>query len=301
MYNLFLYLTTVLIWGLTWIAIKFQLGDVAPEVSIAYRFALASTLIFLFILVRRLPLKFGWRAQFYFALQGLFLFSLNYIFVYISELFLASGLVAIIFSTVILFNVLFGALFLHNPIRSQVVLGAVIGLVGLVLVFGTEMFSFDLSDQRLLGLVLAVLAVISASLGNIVSARNQRHHLPVVQTNAYGMAYGTLFMLLLAIIRGASINFDPSPEYLVSLIYLALFGSVIAFGTYLTLLGRIGPDRAAYVSILFPIIALVVSTLYEGLSWSPPQLFGVLLVLLGNVMVLSDIRGLLRRFSFKKV
>ena len=300
MYNLSLYLITVLIWGLTWIAIKFQLGVVAPEVSIAYRFILASAILFLFSLIRRLPMKFTWRSHFFFALQGLFLFSLNYILVYNAEFYLPSGLVAIIFSTVIFFNVFFGALFLHNPIRFQVVLGAVIGLTGLFLVFGSELLSFDIADQKMLGLVLAVLGVISASLGNILSARNQRNELPVVQTNAYGMAYGALYMLLLALIRGVEFNFDPSPDYLISLLYLALFGSVIAFGTYLTLLGRIGPDRAAYVSVLFPIIALTVSTVYEGLSWSLPQLFGVALVLLGNVMVLSDIGGIFRRISFKK-
>ena len=300
MYNLSLYLITVLIWGLTWIAIKFQLGVVAPEVSIAYRFILASAILFIFSILRRLPLRFGWRSQLFFALQGLFLFSLNYILVYNAELYLTSGLVAIIFSTVIFFNVFFGALFLRNPIRFQVVLGAVIGLTGLFLVFGSELLSFDIADQKMLGLVLAVLGVISASLGNILSARNQRNELPVVQTNAYGMAYGAIYMLLLALIRRVEFNFDSSPDYLISLLYLALFGSVIAFGTYLTLLGRIGPDRAAYVSVLFPIIALTVSTMYEGLSWSPPQFIGVVLVLLGNVMVLSDIRGLFRRISFKK-
>ena len=300
MYNLSLYLITVLIWGLTWIAIKFQLGVVAPEVSIAYRFILASAILFIFSILRRLPLRFGWRSQLFFALQGLFLFSLNYILVYNAELYLTSGLVAIIFSTVIFFNVFFGAIFLRNPIRFQVVLGAVIGLTGLFLVFGSELLSFDIADQKMLGLVLAVLGVISASLGNILSARNQRNEMPVVQTNAYGMAYGAIYMLLLALIRRVEFNFDSSPDYLISLLYLALFGSVIAFGTYLTLLGRIGPDRAAYVSVLFPIIALTVSTMYEGLSWSPPQFIGVVLVLLGNVMVLSDIRGLFRRISFKK-
>jgi drug/metabolite transporter (DMT)-like permease len=294
MYNLFLYLITVLIWGLTWVAIKFQLGVVAPEVSITYRFILASAILFIFSLSRRLPLKFAWRSHLFFALQGFFLFSLNYILVYNAEIYLSSGLVAIIFSTIVLFNVLFGALFLGNPIRFQVVLGAVIGLIGLTLVFGLELLSFDLADQVMLGIVLSILAVISASLGNIVSAHNQRNELPVVQTNAFGMAYGALFMLLLALVRGAAFNFDPSPSYLMGLLYLSIFGSVIAFGCYLTLLGRIGPDRAAYVSVLFPIIALIVSTMYEGLSWNLSQFMGAGLVLLGNVMVLSkkEYRGL---------
>jgi len=123
-------------------------------------------------------------------------------------------------------------------------------------------------------------------MGNIVSARNQRHDLPVVQTNAFGMAYGAFVMLLLAILKGSSLTFDFSAEYVLSLLYLSLFGSVIAFGTYLTLLGKIGPDRAAYVTVTFPIIALLLSTLFEDLVWTLPQIYGVLVVIIGNVIVL---------------
>lgn len=299
MYNLTLYLITVIIWGLTWIAIKFQLGDVAPEVSIAYRFTLAALILFLFSVLRRLPLRFDLRAHSFFALQGLFLFSLNYILVYNAELYLPSGLVSIIFSMIIFFNVLFGALFLRNPIRIQVILGAVLGLLGLLLVFGAELFSFNSADEKMLGLGLAFLSTISASLGNIVSARNQRNSLPVIQTNAFGMAYGAIFMLVLSLLRGSQFNFDPSPGYIVSLLYLAIFGSVVAFGAYLTLLGRIGPDRAAYVTVLFPIIALVVSTLFEGLNWSVWQLLGVALVLAGNVVVLTKMGSINFRKSLE--
>jgi drug/metabolite transporter (DMT)-like permease len=129
--------------------------------------------------------------------------------------------------------------------------------------------------------------VVSASLGNIVSARNQRNDLPVIQTNAYGMAYGAVFMFILAIINGAPLNFDPSFSYVAALLFLALFGSVIAFGAYLTLLGRIGADRAAYVTVLYPVIALSLSTLFEGMTWGLSQLAGVVLVVLGNVIVLT--------------
>jgi len=299
MYNLILYLTTVLIWGLTWISIKFQLGTVSPEVSIFYRFALASLVLLIFSLLRKLPLRFNRRDHIFFALMGLFLFSLNYILVYNSELYLSSGLVAIIFSTIVIFNVIFGALLLGNPIRLQVVLGASIGLFGLVLVFGSELSTFNLSDTRLLGVLLALFSVISASLGNILSARNQRQHLPVIQTNAFGMAYGAFFMLLFALFRGSQFSIDLSAGYMISLLYLSLLGSVVAFWTYLTLLGKIGPDRAAYVTVLFPIIALIVSTLYEGLQWNLTQLLGVALVLLGNIFVLTRIRWLNNRNLFQ--
>lgn len=299
MYNAFLYLITVLIWGSTWLAIKFQLGVVAPELSIAYRFGLAASILIIFSLIRRLPLRFDIKSHGFFVLQGLLLFSLNYILVYLAEGFLTSGLVAIIFSLIIIFNVIFGAIFLGNPIRTRVMIGAILGLAGLAFVFWPELSSFSLSSLQILGLIMAFIATISASLGNVVSARNQRHELPVLQTNAYGMLYGALFMLILAIFRGVQLEFDTSPGYIVSLIYLAVFGSVIAFGSYLTLLGRIGLDRAAYVTVLFPVIALLLSTIFEDLQWGVPQLLGVVLILFGNAVVLTKkgVINLRKRFA----
>ncbi len=287
MYNASLYLITVLIWGSTWLAIKFQLGVVSPELSIAYRFGLAASILLIFSVVRRLNLRFDLKTHGFFALQGLLLFSFNYVLVYLAEGYLTSGLVAIVFSLIIIMNVIFGAIFLHNPIRLRVVIGGIVGLLGLSLVFLPELTSFDLSSEIALGIILAVIATVSASLGNVVSARNQRHKFPVVQTNAFGMLYGAGIMFLFAIFRGTQLEFDLSIGYVASLIYLAVFGSVIAFGSYLTLLGRIGLDRAAYVTILFPIIALLLSTFFEDLQWGIPQLFGVGLVLLGNAIVLN--------------
>lgn len=286
MYNATLYLVTVLIWGSTWLAIKFQLGVVAPELSIAFRFALAALLLFVFSWFRRLPLHFSIKTHGFFALQGFLLFSLNYILVYLAEGYLTSGLVAIIFSFIIVLNVVFGTIFLGNPVRPQVIIGAALGLAGLALVFLPELSSLSLSSQKVLGIVLALVSTVSASLGNVVSARNQRHGVPVIQTNAYGMLYGASFMLVLALVRGAQLQFDPSTGYVLSLFYLAIFGSVLGFGCYLTLLGRIGLDRAAYVTVLFPVIALLLSTIFEGLSWGIYQLVGVVLILFGNAFVL---------------
>jgi drug/metabolite transporter (DMT)-like permease len=286
MQNSLLYIITVLIWGSTWLAIRFQLGVVAPELSVAYRFFLASALLFIYSAWKRLPLRFSARQHAFMAMQGLFLFSVNYILVYIAEGFVTSGLVAVIFSSIIILNVFFGALFLGSPVRGRVVIGALVGMLGLALIFWPELSGFDLGSGRALGLTLAVISSVSASLGNIVSARNQRNELPVIQTNAYGMAYGATFTLLIAFSRGAVFSFDPSFAYVASMLYLALFGSVIAFGSYLTLLGRIGADRAAYITIIFPVIALLLSALFEDFSMNSQQFIGVALILLGNVIVL---------------
>jgi drug/metabolite transporter (DMT)-like permease len=287
MKNLFLYTATILIWGSTWLVITFQLGVVDPTLSVAYRFTLASLLLFVFCGLRRINLRYSPRHHLFFALQGTFLFSINYLLVYQAELRLTSGLVAVIFSTLVFLNILFGALVLGTPVRLNVVLGAAIGLLGISLVFLPELSAFSLQDRSFVGLLLALGGTISASSGNILAARNQRAGLPVVQTNAFGMGYGAILMFAVALATGAPFRFEWTPTYVAALLYLALFGSVIAFGAYLTLLGQIGADRAAYASLLFPLVALGISTLFEGYRWTIPAAAGVLLVLLGNLVVLS--------------
>jgi drug/metabolite transporter (DMT)-like permease len=190
-----------------------------------------------------------------------------------------------LFSAVIIFNVFFGAVLLRNPVSRRVVLGALVGVLGLALIFWPDVAGLELQGVRLLGFALGLLSAVSASLGNIVSARNQRAKLPVIQTNAYGMLYGSLATFAFSLARGVEFTFDPSIGYVGSLLYLALFGSVIAFGSYLTLLGRIGADRAAYVTVLFPVIALTLSAIFEGLQLNWLQFAGVALVLFGNVIV----------------
>ena len=234
-------------------------------------------------------MRFSLRQHGFMALQGFFLFSLNYTFIYLAEGTLTSGLVAIIFSSIVITNSVFSAIFLKDPIRPRVILGGLMGLFGLVLIFWSELRVFDLSSGRSLGISLTICGVLLASLGNIVAARNQRSGLPVLQSNTLGMTYGAGLMILLVLFQGTELTFDPSAPYIISLIYLALFGTVIAFGTYLTLLGRIGPDRAAYVTILFQIVALALSTIFEDLIWNLQGVFGVILILAGNVIALSKI------------
>lgn len=287
MKNLLLYLTTVLIWGSTWLAIKFQLGETDPVLSVAYRFTLASLLLLGFSKLRGLNLRFSPRQHLLIALQGVLLFSINYLLVYLAELHLTSGLVAVVFSTLVFMNIFMGALLLGTPVRWNVVLGGALGLIGVALVFFPELRDYSLQDKGIAGLLLSFVSTLLASLGNITAARNQRSGLPVVQTNAYGMGYGAIAMYAYAVIAGVPFSFSVAPAYLGSLIYLAIFGSMIAFGAYLTLLGRIGADRAAYTSLLFPLVALGISTLFEGYAWNSSAILGVMLVIAGNLLILS--------------
>ncbi len=295
MVNLLFYTLTVLIWGSTWLGIKFQLGSVDPVLSVAYRFTLATLILFLWCLARRLPLRFSRSEHLFIALQGVLLFALNYLLFYLAELQITSGLAAVVFSTIVVMNLLNGRLFLGTPVELKVLLGGALGMVGLVLLFWPEMAAVNFSGPVLTGLLLSFAATYLASLGNIISARNQRLRLPVVQTNAYGMAYGALCMVILAFAGGSPLTIDWSMPYLLSLGYLALFGSVIAFGCYLSLVGRIGPGRAAYATLLFPVVALALSTIWEDYQWSSPAVCGIILILGGNYLALARKKSAISR------
>lgn len=286
MANFLFYSATVLIWGSTWLAITFQLGSVAPVVSVTWRFSLAALMLVLYCLARKLPLRFGARDHLYIALQGICLFALNYLLFYLAELRVTSGLAAVIFSTIVVMNVINGRIFLATPLEWRVLLGGGIGLLGLGLLFWPELVAVNFGGEMVTGILQCLGATYLASLGNILSARNQKQGLPILQTNAWGMAYGALCMLLIALLSGTPLSFDGSPAYLWSLIYLALFGSVIAFGCYLSLVGRIGAGRAAYATLLFPPVALLLSTVWEDYRWTLPGLCGLLLIAAGNWLAL---------------
>lgn len=287
MANLLFYTLTVLIWGSTWLAIKFQLGVVDPALSVSYRFALAALILFAWCLVRRLPMRFTRLDHTFIAVQGFFLFAMNYLLFYLAELHIASGLAAVVFSTIVVMNLVNGRIFLGTPIELRVLLGGALGIAGLILLFWPEMAATNYSGPVMLGMLLSFAATYLASLGNIVSARNQRQKLPVVQTNAFGMAYGALFMALIVLLRGTSISIEMTLPYLASLMYLALFGSVIAFGCYLSLVGRIGPGQAAYATLLFPVVALALSTFWENYLWTVPGICGVFMILFGNYLAMA--------------
>ncbi len=286
MNNFLLYASTVFIWGTTWLGIKFQLGSVDPMISVTYRFTAAAAILFFYCKLHGLNMRFNIKAHLFMALQGVLLFGLNYWLVYLAEVYITSGLVAVVFSTLVFMNIVNGTLFLGSPIRLRVVAGAAVGLAGIGLVFWPEIKAFSLSDKAIYGSLLGLLGTFMASLGNITSARNQKYRLPVIQSNAFGMAYGAVSVCVVCLISGKGFTFDPSFAYIASLIYLSVFGSIVAFGCYLTLVGRIGADRASYASMLFPLVALGISTLFEGYQWSVNSLTGMFLVLFGNVWVL---------------
>lgn len=287
MSNLSLYLVAVIIWSSTWSAIRLQLGSVPPAVSVVWRFALAALVLFAYAQWKRLSLRFTTREHLWLALQGLLMFGINYICVYFAELHLASGLVAVISSLSVFANILAMRVFFATPVKPAVLSGAMLGVAGVVLIFAPELMRVSAAGEALLGASLAIGSVAAGSIGNMAATRNHRSQIPLVQANLLAMGYGALFVALFAAAEGDSFAFDWSFRYVASLAYLALFGSVVAFGAYLTLMGRIGADRASYAAVAVPVLALVLSALFEDLRVTFAMVAGVALCLLGNLLVLS--------------
>jgi drug/metabolite transporter (DMT)-like permease len=281
-----LFLIPAFIWGTTWFAIKFQLGAVAPEVSVAYRFGLAALLLFAWCGVRGVPLGFGPATHASLALLGALQFALNYVLVYLSEEHLTSGLVALLFGLLVLWNLLGARVFFGTPLTAPVIVGAALGMLGVTLVLWRDLSQLTGAPGRALGVALAVAGTIAASAGNLWSQRLYRRGIPVVPSTAWGMLYGALAVALYGALRGIRFSFQATVPYLASLAYLALFGSVFAFISYLTLLRRIGAGRSGYTAVVIPVLAMATSTVFEGYRWSASALAGMVLVLTGNVLIL---------------
>jgi len=285
--NLLLYVITVLVWGSTWFAIEFQLGVVEPEVSIVYRYVGASLLLFAWSKYRGLNLLFSLRQHGWFVLLGLFLFGLNYVFAYRAQIYITSALTAIAFSAIVWMNIINARIFFGIRARRRVLFGASLGVAGIITLFAPQIGELTLTDTVFYGSVLAVIGALVAALGNMVSQGAQKRDLPVIQSNAWGMLYGAILTAIIAMVEGRPFVFEWSASYVISLAYLTVFGSIVAFGAYLTLLGRIGAHKAGYAMVMFPVVALILSMLFEGLQLDATIVVGTLLVLAGNIFVLE--------------
>lgn len=286
-----LFAAATLIWGTTWFAIALQVGPVPALTSVFYRFALAAA-IFLAGLALTGRLKVPPRAQHpWIALQALFLFSFNFLCFYNAEAFVPSGLVSVVFSLATIFNALNARIFFGDRITPRVLLASGLGIAGLVLLFGRDVLSAGSGDWAR-GLGLAVLGTLLFSLGNMVSRRNSAAGIAPATATAWGMGYGALVLLGLIALTGTPVVAPPTPSYAWALIYLAVFGSILGFTAYLTLIARIGSARAAYTTVLYPIVALTISTFFEGYQWHWSGVAGLGLALAGNLVMFAPRFGL---------
>jgi drug/metabolite transporter (DMT)-like permease len=282
-----LYGITILIWGSSWIMIKFQVEVVSASISVFYRFFLAAIILQCLCLIKHQKSVYALREYIFIAIQGFCLFAVNYWLFYLSAEYLSSGLMALIFSTIVVMNMINGRIWFGTTINLKMVFGAMMGISGLTLVFWPEIQWEDSNYNMFKGLIFAFVATYFSSLGNIVSVRNQKKGIPVFYSNAYAMTFGCLTMLMITMITDEHWNFSWNPQFLLSLVFLSVFASVVGFWCYLTLLGRVGADRGAYATLIFPIVALSISTVFEGYQWSLIAISGVVLILLGNFIILK--------------
>ena len=285
MMNISLFLATVLIWGTTWIAIAFQLGPVPVLVSVFHRFALAAVLMLpvLMLLGRLTPVSL--RQHRFILLQGICLFSFNFICFYNATRFIPSGLVSVIFSLATIYNAVNARLIFGDRVKPRALLATALGAAGLICLFAPELTSHEVSAEALKGIGLAALGTLFFSLGNMVSRRNSAAGIPPLTANAWGMGYGALILLAIIAATGTPMMAPEGGRYLWALIYLSVIGSIIGFTTYLMLVQRIGTGRAAYATVCFPVIALMASAIWEGFIWTPLAVAGLALTLAGNAVM----------------
>ena len=275
MNNYILFLITLFCWSPTWYLIKFQLGYVDPLVSVFYRFLIAAIIIFIYLVIKNKNLKFSINHHFWFLFFGTCLYSINYVFFYLSNTYLISAFPAIVFSTVVIMNILGETFYFKKKPSLKTLIGATIGMIGIIIIFNDEIFNFSLTEGTHIGLFLALIGTFCASTGNMVYQRNLNNNFPVIQTIAYAMLYGSLVTLMATQVRGAELLFENSISYISSLLYLAIFGSIFAFVSYLKLLEKVGPCRAGYVGVVMPVLALMISTIFEKLEWQIDLIIGL--------------------------
>ena len=288
MNNYILFLITLFCWSPTWYLIKFQLGYVDPLVSVFYRFIIAAIIIFIYLVIKNKNLKFSINHHFWFLFFGTCLYSINYVFFYLSNTYLISAFPAIVFSTVVIMNILGETFYFKKKPSLKTLIGATIGMIGIIIIFNDEIFNFSLSEGTHIGLFLALIGTFCASTGNMVHQRNLNKNFPPIQTIAYAMLYGSFVTFLVTQVRGAELLFENSVSYISSLLYLSIFGSIFAFVSYLKLLEKVGPGRAGYVGVVMPVLALIISTIFEKLEWQIDLIIGLPILIIGAILVINQ-------------
>ncbi|MBJ9986960.1 DMT family transporter [Acinetobacter sp. S40] len=283
--NALLYMLVVFIFGTTWIAISAQHGHITPVVAVFWRFFIAALILFTGLCVYKRLKKLTFMDHLFCLLQGLCIFGLNFICFYNAVDYVNSGLEAVIFSMAVIFNALNSCLFFKQRISVYFIPAIVCGLLGMLALFWHNLTATEIHGHTIFAILLCVLGTYGFSLGNMISLRHQQHGRDVLSTNAYGMLYGATLMAIVAVLRGEDFFPTSSGIAISALLYLAVVGSVIGFSAYFLLVGRIGAGQAAYTTLLFPLVALTLSTFWEGYQWTWSAGLGVILILLGNFIL----------------
>jgi drug/metabolite transporter (DMT)-like permease len=276
------------IWGSTWLAITFQLGPVPAEPSVAYRFLLAALLLFAGCRVAGVATRPRLRDHPWVAAQGVTMFGVNYVAIYWAEERVSSGLVAVVFSTIVFMAPVGMRLAFGERLSPRMAGAAALGVAGVALLFLPELRAAAQGGDAARGIAFALFGTLVATVGNLFAVRNHRRGVGLFPSTAWGMAYGALSAAVMGVLGGAAWTVEAAPGYLLSLAYLAVFGSIFAFLAYLTLLHRVGAGPTAYVGVSTPVVAMLLSTVFEGYRWSAWAVAGVALAVVGNLLALRS-------------
>lgn len=285
------YVLVALGWGGSWYIITYQFGIVPTETSIAYRFLLGALLLWPFMLFVRRRQKQKYKLSLvdhvWIAGQGVMIFGVCYWIFYLSVDVLTSGLVAVLFCLITIFNACNQNLFFKSPLERKVLLAAVLGTVGVALIFTPDLRSLQGNSETLQAILLVLLATYLASLGNMIHLRHDRAGIPAPTATVYAMAYGGALTLVAAYIKNGGLAFDTSMPYILSMLYLSAIASSLTFTLYFGMIARIGAARGAYVAVLIPIVALTISYIFEDYEWSVEAAAGIALIFGGNFLMLA--------------
>ena len=283
--SVLLYIAMIFLWGLSWISIQWQHGDVPMQVSIFYRFAIAAIVMLVIGKLWKKLQPVTRKDHYFIALQGICLFCCNFLAFYSATLYIASGLVAVLMATAPIFNAVHSRFFYGTQTTANFWFGAVLGLMGISLLFTGDLLETAWSSDTLLGLMFSLIGTWCFSIGNMLSMRNTKHNVAPFTANCYAMFYGCGALLLIIFARGLSFEFTMTTQYVGSLLYLAIPASVLGFTFYLILVDRLGASNAAYILVLTPIVALSASAIFEDYRWTSFSTLGLLLVVGGNVLI----------------
>ncbi len=281
--NMLLYAGVVFGWSTSWLPLSWQLGVVAPEVSLFWRFLMAVPMMMALAYFFGQTLRFDWRVHWRFAALGLCIFSGNFALFYHAGTGVASGLLAVVFSTASVVNVLMVAVISRSRPPFFQVTAALVGISGVALLYWPELL---VSDTAFKSLIFCLVGTLFFCSGNVLSADSQGRGIPVFSSAAWGMAYGAFYLGVLSLFMGHEFTIEPNIRYLGSLFWLTVVSSVLTFSCYLLLIGRIGAGRAGYATVLFPVFALLISSGFENYQWSLIGIIGLGFVLVGNLMMI---------------
>lgn len=282
------FIAVTLIWGSTWIVIRDQLAGVPPAWSVTYRFAIACAVMFAYARATRAPLGLSARDQLFALAMGAAQFVFNFNFVYLAIAHLTSGLVGLMFALLVIPNAILARVFLGQRVSAGFLTGSAVAIAGVGLLFANELARAPIGNQVALGIGLTAIGVLSASVANVMQASDRARRLPMATLLAWGMLWGALIDGVWAWTTAGPPVIDTRLGYLAGVAYLGLFASAIAFTLYFTLIRAIGPARAAYSGVIVPVIALILSTIFEGYVWSWQAAAGAALSLVGLVIALRS-------------